>query len=94
METVQMLQREKWDPLSTLNEDRSLRLLRLDCDERQHHYDEQIAHMKKLERTMVGEGAHYQQLLKRYYELCDELVHAQTALKRLKQQQHHDQLSM
>lgn len=52
--------------------------------------------MKKLERTMMGEGAHYQQLLKRYYELCDELANAQAALKRLKQQQHHhhDQLCM
>ena len=33
-----------------------------------------------------NEGVHYQQLIKRYYELCDELLNAQNALKRLKQQ--------
>ena len=97
METVQMLQRKKWDTRITSNENLLSSFFRLDYEEKQHQYDEQIGHIKKLERTMMGEGAHYQQLLKRYYELCDELANAQTALKRLKQQQHHhhhDQLSM
>ncbi len=36
--------------------------------------------------SIANEGVHYQQLIKRYYELCDELINAQNALKRLKQQ--------
>lgn len=62
-------------------------VFRLDCEEKQQYYDEQINHFRKLEKAIRGEGVHYQQLLKRYYELCDELVNAQNALKRLKQQQ-------
>jgi flagellar biosynthesis chaperone FliJ len=59
---------------------------RLDYEEKQHYYDEQINHFKKLELSISHEGGHYQQLIKRYYELCDELLNAQNALKRLKQQ--------
>lgn len=59
---------------------------RLDCEEKQHQYDEQIKHFKKLETAIGNEGIHYQHLIKRYYELCDELANAQNALKRLKQQ--------
>mgnify|MGYP006892783705 CR=1 FL=1 len=36
--------------------------------------------------SIGNEGVHYQQLIKRYYELCDEKINAQNALKRLKQQ--------
>lgn len=42
--------------------------------------------MKLMEKQLINEGPHYQQLLKRYYELCDELIQGQNALKRLKQQ--------
>ena len=59
---------------------------RLDYEEKQHHYDEQINHLKKLEQSISEEGVHYQQLIKRYYELGEELTNAQNALQRLKQQ--------
>ncbi len=61
-------------------------LFRLDYEEKQHQYDEQINYFKKLEIAIENEGVHYQQLIKRYYELCDELINTQNALKRLKQQ--------
>jgi len=61
-------------------------VFRLDCEEKQHQYDEQINHFKKLEMAIGNEGVHYQQLIKRYYELYDELINAQNALKQLKQQ--------
>ncbi|CAF0980669.1 unnamed protein product [Rotaria sp. Silwood1] len=63
-----------------------LQNMKLDCEEKQHQYDEQINHFKKLEMAITNEGVHYQHLIKRYYELCDELINAQNALKRLKQQ--------
>ncbi|CAF0722565.1 unnamed protein product [Adineta ricciae] len=59
---------------------------KLDYEEKQHYYDEQIKTFKKIEMAIGQEGVHYQQLIKRYYELCDELTNAQNALKRLKQQ--------
>ena len=58
----------------------------MDYEEKQHYYDEQIKAFKKIEMAVGQEGVHYQQLIKRYYELCDELTNAQNALKRLKQQ--------
>ncbi len=61
-------------------------IFRLDCEEKQHQYDEQINHFKKLELAIENEGVHYQQLIKRYYELGDELINTQNALKQLKQQ--------
>ncbi|CAF0926353.1 unnamed protein product [Rotaria sordida] len=63
-----------------------LQNMKLDCEEKQHQYDEQINHLKKLEMAINNEGIHYQHLIKRYYELCDELINAQNALKQLKQQ--------
>ena len=60
---------------------------RIEFDEKQHFYDEQIQRLRNLEKIMTNEGQHYQQLLKHYYQLCEELVHAQDALKRLKQKQ-------
>ncbi|UJR21497.1 hypothetical protein I4U23_024581 [Adineta vaga] len=59
---------------------------KLDYEEKQHHYDEQIKYFKKIEMSIGNEGVHYQQLIKRYYELGDELINAKNALKRLKQQ--------
>ena len=59
---------------------------RLDYEEKQHQYDEQIAHLKQLEHAISQEGVHYEQLIKRYYELGEELNNAQNALQRLKQQ--------
>lgn len=63
-----------------------LQKLKFDYEEKQHFYDEQISHLKKLEMSIGNEGVHYQQLIKRYYELIDEKSNAQNALKRLKQQ--------
>ena len=84
METIDGLQRVKYDLLSSHRH--LTNLFRLDCEEKQHFYDEQITRMKSMEKQMINEGPHYQQLLKRYYELGDELVQARNALKRLKQQ--------
>ncbi|CAF3376294.1 unnamed protein product [Rotaria socialis] len=64
----------------------ALQNMKLDCEEKQQYYDEQINHFKAIEKAISTEGVHYQHLIKRYYELCDELVNAQNALKRLKQQ--------
>jgi hypothetical protein len=64
----------------------------LDCEEKQHQYDAQIGQLKNLEVAITSEGTHYEQLVKRYYELGDELVNAQNALRRLRPQQ--DPLSM
>lgn len=93
MENIELLQKMKYiNSFYIRKKTLIVSSFRLDCEEKQHEYDEQIKLMKKLEMSIGNEGVHYQQLIKRYYELCDELTNAQNALKRLKQQR--DQIPM
>ena len=86
MENIEILQKMKYVQRNFPPDGKSKFLSRLDYEEKQHQYDEQINHFKKLEHGINQEGVHYQQLIKRYYELGDELINAQNALQRLKQQ--------
>ncbi len=85
MENIEFLQKMKYKKMRNILLNFFL-IFRLDCEEKQHQYDEQINHFKKLELAIENEGVHYQQLIKRYYELTDELINTQNALKQLKQQ--------
>lgn len=85
MENIEILQKMKYVRRNSSRWKNEF-LSRLDYEEKQHQYDEQINHFKKLEQAINQEGIHYQQLIKRYYELGDELINAQNALQRLKQQ--------
>lgn len=85
MENIEILQKMKYVRRNSSRWKNEF-LSRLDYEEKQHQYDEQINHFKKLEQAINQEGTHYQQLIKRYYELGDELINAQNALQRLKQQ--------
>ena len=86
MENIELLQKMKSELSRRGNGMYLFVFSRLDYEEKQHHYDEQINHLKKLEQSISEEGVHYQQLIKRYYELGEELTNAQNALQRLKQQ--------
>jgi hypothetical protein len=85
MENIEFLQKMKYKKMRNILLNFFL-IFRLDCEEKQHQYDEQINHFKKLELAIENEGVHYQQLIKRYYELSGELINTQNALKQLKQQ--------
>ncbi|CAF1347141.1 unnamed protein product [Adineta steineri] len=86
LKQIQLRRCEFIRDIYTMDNIEILQNMKLDYEEKQHLYDEQINHMKKLEIAINNEGVHYQQLIKRYYELCDESLNAQNALKRLKQQ--------
>lgn len=60
---------------------------RLENEEKQEEYKEKIRRLRNLEKIMNNEGPHYQQLVKHYYDLCDQLSQAENALKRLRNQQ-------